>query len=507
MQIKADEISKILKEQIKDFQSGMVVSEVGTVISVGDGIARIHGLDNVMSGELLDFPHGVKGIALNLEEDNVGTVLFGEFTLIKEGDVVQRTKRIMSVPVGQEIVGRVVNALGEPIDERGPINTKEYAHIERLAPGVVDRQPVKEPLNTGLKAIDSMIPIGRGQRELIIGDRQTGKTAIAIDTIINQKNTDVICIYIAIGQKRSTVAQVVKTLTDYEVLDKTIVVSASASDPATMQYIAPYAGCAMGEYFRDRGQHALVIYDDLTKHAAAYREISLLLRRPPGREAYPGDVFYLHSRLLERASKMNNEKGGGSLTALPIIETQAGDISGYIPTNVISITDGQIFLESDLFHAGIRPAIHVGNSVSRVGGNAQIKAMRQVAGTLRLDLAQYRELAAFAQFGSDLDKATQAQLARGERLTEILKQDQYQPLNVIAQVVSIFAGTQGFTDDLRVEEVHPFLKDMIRFMDTSKNALMKKISEEKTLSDAIRQELLDALKEFKENFMAKRPAA
>jgi F-type H+-transporting ATPase subunit alpha len=413
----------------------------------------------------------------------------------------------MSVPVGQEIVGRVVNALGEPIDERGPINTKEYAHIERLAPGVVDRQPVKEPLNTGLKAIDSMIPIGRGQRELIIGDRQTGKTAIAIDTIINQKNTDVICIYVAIGQKRSTVAQVVKTLTDYEVLDKTIVVSASASDPATMQYIAPYAGCAMGEYFRDRGQHALVIYDDLTKHAAAYREISLLLRRPPGREAYPGDVFYLHSRLLERASKMNNEKGGGSLTALPIIETQAGDISGYIPTNVISITDGQIFLESDLFHAGIRPAIHVGNSVSRVGGNAQIKAMRQVAGTLRLDLAQYRELAAFAQFGSDLDKATQAQLARGERLTEILKQDQYQPLNVIAQVVSIFAGTQGFTDDLRVEEVHPFLKDMIRFMDTSKNALMKKISEEKTLSDAIRQELLDALKEFKENFMAKRSAA
>jgi len=507
MQIKADEISKILKEQIKDFQSGMVVSEVGTVISVGDGIARIHGLDNVMAGELLDFPHGVKGIALNLEEDNVGTVLFGEFTLIKEGDIVQRTKRIMSVPVGQEIVGRVVNALGEPIDERGPIDTKEYAHIERLAPGVVDRQPVKEPLNTGLKAIDSMIPIGRGQRELIIGDRQTGKTAIAVDTIINQRNTDVICIYVAIGQKRSTVAQVVKTLTDYEVLDKAIVVSASASDPATMQYIAPYAGCAMGEYFRDRGQHALVIYDDLTKHAAAYREISLLLRRPPGREAYPGDVFYLHSRLLERAAKLNAEKGEGSLTALPIIETQAGDISGYIPTNVISITDGQIFLESDLFHAGIRPAIHVGNSVSRVGGNAQIKAMRQVAGTLRLDLAQYRELAAFAQFGSDLDKATQAQLARGERLTEILKQDQYQPLDVIVQVVSIFAGTQGFTDDLGVEEVHPFLKEMIRFMDTSKNALMKKISEEKVLSDAIRQELLDALKEFKENFMAKRSAA
>ena len=507
MQIKADEISKILKEQIKDFQSGMVVSEVGTVISVGDGIARIHGLDNVMAGELLDFPHGVKGIALNLEEDNVGTVLFGEFTLIKEGDVVQRTKRIMSVPVGQEIVGRVVNALGEPIDERGPVNTNEYAHIERLAPGVVDRQPVKEPLNTGLKSIDSMIPIGRGQRELIIGDRQTGKTAIAVDTIINQKNTDVICIYVAVGQKRSTVAQVVKTLVDYEVMDRTIVVSASASDPATMQYIAPYAGCAMGEYFRDRGQHALVIYDDLSKHAAAYREISLLLRRPPGREAFPGDVFYLHSRLLERASKMNEELGGGSLTALPIIETQAGDISGYIPTNVISITDGQIFLESDLFHAGIRPAIHVGNSVSRVGGNAQIKAMRQVAGTLRLDLAQYRELAAFAQFGSDLDKATQAQLARGERLTEILKQDQYRPLDVIQQVVSIFAGTKGFTDDIKVEEVHPFLDGMLRFMDTSKGALMQKISEEKSLSDAVQEELLAALKEYKEQFMAKRSVA
>jgi F-type H+-transporting ATPase subunit alpha len=507
MQIKADEISKILKEQIKDFQSGMVVSEVGTVISVGDGIARIHGLDNVMAGELLDFPHGVKGIALNLEEDNVGTVLFGEFTLIKEGDVVKRTKRIMSVPVGQEIVGRVVNALGEPIDERGPINTSEYAHIERLAPGVVDRQPVKEPLNTGLKAIDSMIPIGRGQRELIIGDRQTGKTAIAVDTIINQKNTDVICIYVAIGQKRSTVAQVVKTLTDYEVMDKTIVVSASASDPATMQYIAPYAGCTIGEYFRDRGQHALVIYDDLSKHAAAYREISLLLRRPPGREAFPGDVFYLHSRLLERAAKMNNELGGGSLTALPIIETQAGDISGYIPTNVISITDGQIFLESDLFHTGIRPAIHVGNSVSRVGGNAQIKAMRQVAGTLRLDLAQYRELAAFAQFGSDLDKATQAQLGRGERLTEILKQDQYRPLDVVKQVVSIFAGIRGFTDNIKVDEVHPFLEGMFRFMDTSKGALMNKISEEKALSDAVQEELLAALKEYKEQFMAARSAA
>jgi F-type H+/Na+-transporting ATPase subunit alpha len=507
MQIRADEISKILKEQIRDYQTSVVVSEVGTVISVGDGIARIHGLDNVMAGELLDFPHGVKGIALNLEEDNVGAVLFGEYTLIGEGDLVQRTKRIMSVPVGKEMIGRVVNALGEPIDERGPVNTTEFANIERIAPGVVDRQPVKEPLQTGLKAIDSMIPIGRGQRELIIGDRQTGKTAIAIDAIINQKNTDAICIYVAIGQKRSTVAQVVKTLTDYEVMEKTIVVSASASDPATMQYIAPYSGCTMGEYFRDRGQHALVIYDDLSKHAAAYREISLLLRRPPGREAFPGDVFYLHSRLLERAAKMNDEHGGGSLTALPIIETQAGDISGYIPTNVISITDGQIFLESDLFHAGIRPAIHVGNSVSRVGGNAQIKAMKQVAGTLRLELAQYRELAAFAQFGSDLDKATQAQLARGERLTEILKQDQYQPLDVIKQIISIFAGTQGFTDSLKVSEISSFLKEMFQFLDTTKSPLMQKLTAEKAISDASRAELGEALKEFKEKFVAERAAA
>jgi F-type H+-transporting ATPase subunit alpha len=507
MQIRADEISKILKEQIRDFQTGVVVSEIGTVISVGDGIARIHGLDNVMSGELLDFPHGVKGIALNLEEDNVGTVLFGEYTLISEGDVVHRTQRIMSVPVGPALVGRVVNALGEPIDDRGPVNTEDYANIERLAPGVVDRLPVKEPLQTGLKAIDSMIPIGRGQRELIIGDRQTGKTAIAIDTIINQKNTDVVCIYVAIGQKRSTVAQVVKTLTDNEVMEKTIVVSASASDPATMQYIAPYSGCTMGEYFRDRGQHALVIYDDLSKHAAAYREISLLLRRPPGREAYPGDVFYLHSRLLERAAKMNEKNGGGSLTAIPIIETQAGDISGYIPTNVISITDGQIFLESDLFHAGIRPAIHVGNSVSRVGGNAQIKAMKQIAGTLRLELAQYRDLAAFAQFGSDLDKATQAQLARGERLTEILKQNQYQPLDVVKQVVSIFAGTQGFTDSLKVNEIQTFLRELLQFLDTAKSSLMQKLSAEKALSDALRLDLLEAMKEFREKYMTERASA
>ncbi|NLV32781.1 MAG: F0F1 ATP synthase subunit alpha [Acidobacteria bacterium] len=507
MEIKADEISRILREQIRDYRAGVTVNEVGTVISVGDGIARVDGLDNVMAGELLEFPHGVKGIALNLEEDNVGTVLFGEHTRIGEGDAVKRTGRIMSVPVGEALVGRVVNALGEPVDERGPVDSDEYVNIERVAPGVVDRQPVKEPLQTGLKAIDSMIPIGRGQRELIIGDRQTGKTAIAVDTIINQKNTDVVCIYVAIGQKRSTVAQVVKTLTDSGVMDRTIVVSASASDPATMQYIAPYSGCTMGEYFRDRGRHALVIYDDLSKHAAAYREISLLLRRPPGREAYPGDVFYLHSRLLERAAKMNAEKGGGTLTALPIIETQAGDISGYIPTNVISITDGQIFLESDLFHAGIRPAIHVGNSVSRVGGNAQIKAMKQVAGTLRLELAQYRELAAFAQFGSDLDKATQAQLARGERLTEILKQDQYRPLGVIEQVVSIYAGTRGFTDSLKVEAVHDFLEEMLRFMESSKKPLMEKLEAEKALSDGLKGELEEALRQFKEKFTAAQGAA
>ena len=507
MQIRADEISKILRDQIKDYQSGVVVSEVGTIISVGDGIARIHGLDKVMFGELLDFPHGVKGIALNLEEDNVGAVLFGEYSLVGEGDTVQRTKRIMSVPVGEELIGRVVNALGEPIDNRGPINTTEFSPIERLAPGVVDRQPVKEPLQTGLKPIDAMVPIGRGQRELIIGDRQTGKTAIAIDTIINQKKTDVISIYVAIGQKRSTVAQVVKILSDYDVMDKTIVVSASASDPATMQYMAPYCGCSMGEYFRDRGRHALVIYDDLSKHAAAYREISLLLRRPPGREAYPGDVFYLHSRLLERAAKLNNEMGGGSLTALPVIETQAGDISAYIPTNVISITDGQIFLESDLFHAGIRPAIHVGNSVSRVGGNAQIKAMKQVAGTLRIELAQFRELAAFAQFGSDLDKATQAQLARGERLTEILKQNQFQPLDVVRQVVIIFAGTQGFTDDLAVNALRDFELELYQFMDTAKGSLLQRIGAEKVLSDGLRADLTAALKEFKEKYKAGKSSA
>ena len=427
MAIKADEITRIIKEQIKDFDAGVVVSEVGTVISAGDGIARVHGLDKVMALELLEFPHDVFGLAFNLEENNVGVVLFGDVHEIREGDVVKRTGRIMQVPVGESMLGRVVDPLGRPVDGKGPIVTEHSNPIERLAPGVIDRLPVREPLQTGLKAIDSMIPIGRGQRELIIGDRQTGKTAIVTDTIINQKEADIVCIYVAIGQKRSTVARVVKMLVEQDVLSRTIVISAASSDPATMQYLAPYAGCAMGEYFRDHKGHALVIYDDLSKHAAAYREISLLLRRPPGREAYPGDVFYLHSRLLERAAKLKDELGGGSLTALPLIETQAGDISAYIPTNVISITDGQIYLDTDLFNSGIRPAIHVGNSVSRVGGAAQIKAMKQIAGTLRLELAQYRELAAFAQFGSDLDRATQRQLARGALLTEILKQPQYEP--------------------------------------------------------------------------------
>ncbi len=428
MEIRAEEITRILREQLKGFTAGVDVAEVGTVLSVGDGIARIHGLDNCMAGELLELPHGVMGIAQNLEEDSVGAVLLGEVHVIREGDEVRRTKKIMSVPVGDALVGRVVNPLGQPIDGKGPIATTAFNPIERMAPGVVDRQPVREPLQTGIKSIDGMVPIGRGQRELIIGDRQTGKTALALDTILNQKGKGVICIYVAIGQKASTVAQVVKTLEEFGAMEHTIVVAATASDPAPLLYIAPYAGCAMGEFFRDSGRHALCIYDDLTKQAAAYREISLLLRRPPGREAYPGDVFYLHSRLLERAAKLSDEKGGGSLTALPVIETQAGDISAYIPTNVISITDGQIFLESDLFNAGFRPAINVGNSVSRVGGSAQVKAMKQVAGRLRIDLAQARELAAFSMFASDLDKATQATLARGQRVNEILKQDQYEPL-------------------------------------------------------------------------------
>jgi F-type H+-transporting ATPase subunit alpha len=498
--IKANEISDIIRQQIENFETGVTVTEVGTVIKVGDGIAEVHGLEKVMAGELLEFPHDVRGLALNLEEDKVGVVLFGEFQKIKEGDVVRRTGRIMEIPVGDALIGRVVNALGQPLDERGPIITENFNPIERIAPGVVDRQPVKEPLQTGLKAIDAMVPIGRGQRELIIGDRQTGKTAVALDTILNQKGKDVICIYVAIGQKASTVAQVVKTLQTYDAMGYSIVVNASASDPAAMQYLAPYAGAAIGEYFRDTGRHVLTIYDDLSKHAAAYREISLLLRRPPGREAFPGDVFYLHSRLLERASKLSDSKGGGSLTSLPIIETQAGDISAYIPTNVISITDGQIFLEADLFNAGIRPAINVGNSVSRVGGSAQIKAMKSVAGTLRLDLAQYRELAAFAQFGSDLDKATQAQLARGQRLTEILKQPQYAPIDVEKQVLIIWAATNGFTDDIPVDQLRRFETDLQRFLENSHPGLLHAIAEKKTLTDEIKADLKQALTDFKDQW-------
>src|SRR5437667_2648876 len=507
MEIKADEISKIIREQIEEYRAGIDVSEVGSVISVGDGIARVYGLEKVMAGELLEFPHGVMGLALNLEETQVGVVLLGEYTEIREGDQVKRTGRIMDVPVGEALVGRVVNALGQRIDGKGPVTTDQRAPVERLAPGVVDRQPVKEPLQTGIKAIDSMIPIGRGQRELIIGDRQTGKTAVAIDTIINQKGQKVICVYVAIGQKRSTVAQVVKTFEENGAMDYTIVVSASASDPAPMQYIAPYAGCAIGEYFRDTNRHALCIYDDLSKHAAAYREISLLLRRPPGREAYPGDVFYLHSRLLERAAKLNDEKGAGSLTALPMIETQAGDVSAYIPTNVISITDGQIYLESDLFNAGVRPAVNTGLSVSRVGGNAQIKAMRQVAGSLRLDMAQFRDLAAFAQFGSDLDKATLAQLNRGQRLTEVLKQDQYVPLPVEKQVIIIFAGTNGYLDDLDVADCRPFEQSLYRFLDTSYSGVLKKIRERKAIDDETQGELQKVLKEAKEMIKSERDRA
>ena len=500
MEIKAEEISKIIREQIDEYRPGLEVNEVGSVISVGDGIARVYGLEKAMAGELLEFPKGVMGLALNLEESQVGVVLLGEYTEIREGDQVRRTGRIMEVPVGESLTGRVVNALAQPIDGKGVIETDKTLPIERLAPGVVDRHPVTEPLQTGLKPIDAMIPIGRGQRELIIGDRQTGKTAVAIDTIINQKGLDVICIYVAIGQKRSTVAQVVKTLDEAGAMDYSIVVSASASDPAPMQFLAPYAGCALGEYFRDTSRHVLCIYDDLSKHAAAYREISLLLRRPPGREAYPGDVFYLHSRLLERASKLSDENGGGSLTALPIIETQAGDVSAYIPTNVISITDGQIYLESDLFHSGIRPAVNVGLSVSRVGGSAQIRAMGQVAGTLRLDLAQFRELAAFAQFGSDLDKATQAQLARGERLTEILKQGQYVPLPVAKQVAIIYAGTKGFLDDMEVADLGDFEAELHRFLDTSKPELLKNITEKKILDDDLTAELEGAINEAKQKF-------
>src|ERR1700712_9819 len=500
MDIKAEEISKIIREQIGSFAVDVDVAEVGSIISIGDGIARVHGVDNAMAGELLEFTHGVFGIALNLEEESVGAVLLGEFKEIKEGDIVKRTGRIISVPVGEEMLGRVVNALGQPIDGKGPVLTKEFAPIERLAPGVVDRQPVKEPLQTGLKAIDSMVPVGRGQRELIIGDRQTGKTAVAIDAILNQKDTGVICIYNAIGQKQSTVAQVVRTLEEADAMRYTIVVAATASDPAPLLYIAPFSACTFGEYFRDSGRHALVVYDDLSKHAQSYREISLLLRRPPGREAYPGDVFYLHSRLLERAAKMNDELGGGSLTALPIIETQAGDVSAYIPTNVISITDGQIFLETGLFYQGVRPAINVGLSVSRVGSAAQTKAMKSVSGSIKLELAQYREMAAFAQFGSDLDASTQKLLNRGARLTELLKQAQYSPLPFEEQTVSIFAGTNGYLDAIDTKQVTAYEAEMLSYIRAEHPGILTAIRDSKALGDAPKTELKAALETFGRQF-------
>jgi F-type H+/Na+-transporting ATPase subunit alpha len=506
-QIRADEISRVLLAEIENFDAVTNVSETGSVISVGDGIARIYGLQNVMAGELIDFGSDVVGIALNLEEDQVGSVLLGNYGAVKEGMQVRRTGRIMSIPVGDAMVGRVVNALGEPIDDKGPIATTEFNALERLAPGVVDRQSVKQPLQTGIKAIDAMVPIGRGQRELIIGDRQTGKTTVALDTIINQKGQDVICIYVAIGQKRSTVSQVVRTLEQHGAMDYTVVVAATASDPAAMQYIAPYAGCCIGEFFRDSKRHALCVYDDLSKHAAAYREISLLLRRPPGREAFPGDVFYLHSRLLERAAKLSDEKGGGSLTALPFIETQAGDVSAYIPTNVISITDGQIYLESDLFNSDVRPAINVGLSVSRVGGSAQIKAMRSVAGTLRLELAQYRNLEAFAQFGSDLDKTSQDQLSRGKRWVEALKQGPFSPIPVEKQVSMIYAVGNGFLDDINVEHVRRFEAEFYRYLDNSKPDLLKAIKEKRELNDEIKGQLKSALSEFKGRFSKEAKAA
>jgi len=495
--LRADEISSLIQKQIQGFDEGIELKETGRVISVGDGIARIHGLENAMAGELLSFPGNLVGMVLNLEEDNVGAVLLGFDSDIKEGDEVKRTGRIMEVPIGPEMVGRVVNALGEPIDGKGPINAERKGPIERIAPGVIDRKSVHEPMQTGIKAIDGMIPIGRGQRELIIGDRQTGKTAVAIDAIINQKGQNVFCIYVAVGQKRSTVARVVKTLEEFDAMKYTIVVSASASEPAPMQFIAPFAGCAMGEYFRDNGQHALIVYDDLTKQAAAYRQLSLLLRRPPGREAYPGDVFFLHSRLLERSAKVSDELGAGSMTALPIIETQAGDVSAYIPTNVISITDGQIFLETDLFFSGVRPAINVGLSVSRVGGSAQIKAMKQVAGQLRLDLAQYREMAAFAQFGSDLDAATQAQLSRGERLVEILKQDQYKPFSVAQQVVSLFAGVRGLLDDIEVADVKRFQDGLLNFVEEKHRGIIDSIEKEKKVDEATEEKLKTVIAEYK----------
>ena len=500
MEIKVDEISELLRKQITDFEKKVDVSEVGTVLSVGDGIARVYGLDKCMSSELLEFPNGVMGMALNLEEDKVGAVLFGEDSLIHEGDIVKRTGRIMSVPVGEAMRGRVVNAIGQPIDGKGPINTKEFRIVDVVAPGIVDRQPVTEPMQTGLKAIDAMIPVGRGQRELIIGDRQVGKTAVAIDAIINQKGGDVTCIYVAIGQKRSNVARVMKILEENGAMEHTIIVSSTASEPAPLQYIAPYTGCSMGEYFRDSGKHALIIYDDLSKQATAYRQLSLLLRRPPGREAFPGDVFYLHSRLLERAAKLSKELGGGSLTALPIIETQAGDVSGYIPTNVISITDGQIYLEPELFYAGVRPAVNVGLSVSRVGGAAQTKAMKQVAGTLRLDLAQFRELAAFAQFGSDLDKSTLSQIERGKRMVELLKQYQFVPMTMVDQVMVLFAATQGFIDDIPVESVRKFEQEFLRYMNDRKADVKKELGEKKAIDDTLKPKLTQAVEEFKKGF-------
>ena len=507
MQIKADEITAILERELAGYEADVDVAEVGTVLSVGDGIARVYGLEKAMANELLAFPNEVFGLALNLEEDQIGAVLMGETRLVEEGDEVRRTGRVIQVPVGPGLVGRVVDPLGRPLDGKGPIEAADNYPVERIAPGVVERQPVREPMQTGLKAIDSMIPIGRGQRELVIGDRQTGKTAVVVDAIINQKMTDVISIYVAIGQKRSTIAQVVKTLEDEGAMDHTIVVAASASEPAPLQYLAPYAGCAMGEYFMHQGGHALVIYDDLSKQAAAYREMSLLLRRPPGREAYPGDVFYLHSRLLERAATMSDAKGGGSLTALPIIETQAGDVSAYIPTNVISITDGQIFLESDLFYSGVRPAINVGISVSRVGGAAQTKAMKKIAGTLRLELAQFRELEAFAQFGSDLDKSTQAQLNRGRRLVEILKQGQFAPLTVELQVLSILAGTQGILDPLEIQHVRPWEEEMHRTFQNEHPEVLAEIREKKEISDELRETILETMRRVREDYVARKPEA
>jgi len=502
MEIRAEEISEIIRKQIKEYGKEVAVAETGTIISIGDGIARIHGLDQAMAGELLEFPGGISGMVLNLEEDNVGAAILGDFEDIKEGDTVKRTGRIVEVPVGEALIGRVVNAIGQPIDGKGPINSKSFSKVEIKAPGIVKRKSVHQPMATGLKAIDSMVPIGRGQRELIIGDRQTGKTAVAIDTIINQKGGDLVCIYVAIGQKRSTVAQVVSKLQEHGAMDYTIIVAATASEPAPLQFIAPYTGVTMGEYFRDNAKHALIIYDDLSKQAVAYRQLSLLLRRPPGREAYPGDVFYLHSRLLERAAKLSDAEGAGSLTALPVIETQAGDVSAYIPTNVISITDGQIYLESDLFYSGVRPAINVGLSVSRVGGSAQIKAMKQVAGTLRLNLAQYREMAAFAQFGSDLDKATQMQLARGERLVEILKQPQYRPLPAEKQVLVIFAANNGYVDDYPVSALKRYETELYAFFDTRKADVLAELKEKKAIDDDLKVKITAALDDFKKEFTA-----